>query len=132
MSEYEAARTIPASPELVFDVASDLETMDEWLPGGVHLEPADPPEVTVTRDGDAGRERALVRAERDQLRVEWGTRDTDEYAGWLQVTGFGAGPSEVTVHLSFFDPDQAPPASRVEDELSRSLDRLAEKVKGRG
>jgi uncharacterized protein YndB with AHSA1/START domain len=132
VTEYEASRTIAAAPESIFDVASDLGTMDEWLPRDVHVESADPPEVTVTHGADTDRERALLRADRDQLRVEWGTRDTDEYAGWLQVTGIGTGPSEVVVHLSFFDPEHAPPGSGVEAALNQSLDRLAEKVRERG
>ena len=131
MTEYEAARSIEAPPELIFDVASDPATMDEWLPRDVHVESAGPPEVTVTHGADAKRERALVRADRDQLRVEWGTRDTDEYAGWLQVTGIETKPSEVVVHLSFFDPEQAPPGPSVEAALSQSLDRLAERVRER-
>jgi uncharacterized protein YndB with AHSA1/START domain len=132
VTEYEAARTIEAPPELIFDVAYDPATMDEWLPHDVHVESADPPEVTVTHGPNADRERALVRGDRDQLRVEWGTRDTDEYAGWLQVTGIETKPSEVVVHLSFFDPDNAPPGPSVEAALGQSLDRLAEKVRERG
>ncbi|MFB9834771.1 SRPBCC family protein [Actinoallomurus acaciae] len=133
MTEYEASRTIAAAPESVFAVASDVGAMDDWLPRDVHVESAAPPEVTVTRGADTDRERALLRADPDRLRVEWGTRDTDEYAGWLQVTGIGTGPSEVIVHLSFFDPDHAPPGPDVEAALHRSLDRLAEKVEeGRG
>jgi uncharacterized protein YndB with AHSA1/START domain len=132
VTEYEAARRIAAAPELVFEVASDPRTMDEWLPRDVHVESADPPEVTVTHGADADRERALMRADRDQLRVEWGTRDTDEYAGWLQVTGIGTEPSEVIVHLSFFDPDHAPSGPSIEAALNQSLDRLAEKVRERG
>lgn len=132
MAEYEATRTIEAAPELIFDVASDPAVMDEWLPHDVHVESAGPPEVTVTHGAGADRERALLRGDRDQLRVEWGTRDTDAYAGWLQVTGIETRPSEVVVHLSFFDPDHAPPGPDVEAALSQSLDRLAEKVRERG
>ncbi|WP_433171826.1 SRPBCC family protein [Actinoallomurus sp. CA-150999] len=127
MSEYEASRSITAPAELVFDEASDPGTMDAWLPQDVHLESADLPEVTVSHGAD--RERALMRAERDQLRVEWGTRDTNEYAGWLQVTGIEPEHSEVVVHLSFFDPDHAPPGAKVEQALHESLDRLADKVR---
>jgi len=94
VTEYEAARTIEAPPELIFDVASDPAAMDEWLPHDVHVEPTDPPAVTVTHGAGADRDRALVRGDRDQLRVEWGTRDSDEYAGWLQVTGIETKPSE--------------------------------------
>jgi uncharacterized protein YndB with AHSA1/START domain len=132
VTEYEASRTIVAAPEAVFAVASDVGTMDDWLPRDVHVEPAAPPEVTVTHGADVDRERALLRADPDRLRVEWGTRDTGEYAGWLQVTGIGAGPSEVVVHLSFSDPAHAPPGPDVEAALHRSLDRLAEKVEEGG
>jgi hypothetical protein len=127
MTEYEASRPMDAAPEVVFDVASDLEVMDDWMPRDVHVVSADPPEVTVSHGDDT--DRALIRAQRDQLRVEWGTRDTDEYAGWLQVTGSGSGPSEVVVHLSFFE--HAPPGDRVEAALGQSLDRLEAKVRER-
>ncbi|MCO5999497.1 SRPBCC family protein [Actinoallomurus rhizosphaericola] len=129
MAEYERSRAFDAPPELVFDEASDPDTMDQWLPGEVHLESADLPEVTVEHGSE--RERALMRAERDQLRVEWGTRDTGEYAGWLQVTGIDPDRSEAVVHLSFFDEEHAPPRSRIEQELAESLDRLTEKVRHR-
>lgn len=132
MSEYEASRTVAAAPESIFDVAADPAVMDEWLPRDVHVVSADPPEVTVTHGDGTERERALMRAERDQLRLEWGTRDTDEYAGWLQVTGLGTGPSEVTVHLSFFAPEHAPPAPDVEAALNQSLERLEAKIRERG
>lgn len=136
MTEYEASRRMPAPPEQVFDVACDLQRMDDWLPRDVHLESADPPEaeVVVCHGADAERERALIRAQRDQLRVEWGTRDTDEYAGWLQVFGIQPEGSDVTIHLSFFDDEeegkeeQGPPRPMVEAALRQSLDRLAEMV----
>lgn len=129
MAEYERSRTFAAPPELVFDEASDPDTMDEWLPQEVHLESADLPEVTVSHGSE--RERALMRAEPDQLRVEWGTRDTDEYARWLQVMGIEPDRSEAVVHLSFFDDEHAPPRSRIEQELNESLDRLTDKIRQR-
>lgn len=129
MSEYEAHRTMPAQPEQVFDEASDLDTMERWLPHELHIESQQPPAVTVSHGPAAERERALVRAEQDQLRLEWGTRDTGHYAGWLQVAGLGSGSSEVTVHLSFFDPQTAPPRDEVESALGESLDRLADQVR---
>ncbi|MFJ6215437.1 SRPBCC family protein [Streptomyces sp. NPDC092296] len=131
MTEYEASRTMAALPELVYDEAADLRTMERWLPRDLHIEPQEPPAVTVSHGAEAERERALVRAEHDQLRVEWGTRDNGHYAGWLQVAGIGAGASEVTVHLSFFDPDTAPPGAQVEAALGQSLDRLADQVEMR-
>ncbi|KRV50545.1 hypothetical protein AQ490_15865 [Wenjunlia vitaminophila] len=131
MSEYEATRRLEALPELVFNEASDLRTMHRWLPSEVRVEPQEPPaaNVTVRHDGEEVRERALAEARKGQLRLEWGTRDEDRYAGWLQVAGIGSGASEVTVHLSFFDPDAEPPRPQVEAALERSLARLAEQVR---
>ncbi|GAB2625832.1 SRPBCC family protein [Streptomyces capparidis] len=131
MSEYETTRTFPALPEIVFDEASDLNSLNRWLPGEVHVDPEEPPAATVTvQHGEhAERERALARVRQEQMRVEWGTRDEDRYAGWLQVAGIGPGGSEVTVHLSFFEADAEPPREHVEQALERSLDRLAEQVR---
>jgi hypothetical protein len=120
---------MPALPEQVFDEASDLAAMERWIPRDLHIESQEPPAVTVSHGAAAERERALVRAEQDQLRLEWGTRDTGHYAGWLQVAGLGSGASEVTVHLSFFDPRTAPPREQVESALGDSLARLADQVR---
>lgn len=124
---------MPALPETVFDQACDIDRIDAWLPDELHVrpEPEDPPGVTV-HDDDTGRdERALLRAQDEQLRLEWGTRDDGRYAGWLQVSGIGSGASEVTVHLSFFDEGLAPPDHDVTATLDECLDRLAEQVRMR-
>jgi hypothetical protein len=44
----------------------------------------------------------LLRVDEDQRRVEWGSRGTSAYAGWLQVAG-GDGVSSLHLHLSFDD-----------------------------
>ncbi|WP_436763098.1 SRPBCC family protein [Streptosporangium sp. V21-05] len=135
MSEYERSRTIAAPPEVVFDRAGDLDNLDEWLPHDLHVQPGDLPAVTVHEDADgkgAGQDfRALLRTERDQLRMEWGTRDDGSYAGWLQVAGIGDAKSEVTIHLSFFDETHAPPGDAVDRALGDSLERLAGQVVAR-
>ncbi|GAA3070109.1 SRPBCC family protein [Streptosporangium carneum] len=129
MSEHERSRRIPAAPELVFDQASDLDRIDRWLPQDLHVRPDDPPAVTVHED-DTGRDaRALFRAERDQLRMEWGTRDDDRYAGWLQVASISPQESEVTVHLSFFEEEHPPSGDDIARALDESLERLAEQVR---
>ncbi|CCB72773.1 conserved protein of unknown function [Streptantibioticus cattleyicolor NRRL 8057 = DSM 46488] len=132
MVDYQATRTIDARPERVFAEASDPRTLDHWLPRGVHVESARLPEVTVSHGEPAERDRALMRTEDDRLRVEWGTRDSSEYAGWLQVAAGAAGSSEVTVHLTFRDPGHAPPGGQVEAALGQSLDRLADQVRQHG
>ncbi|GII77759.1 hypothetical protein Sru01_27410 [Sphaerisporangium rufum] len=130
MSEFERSRTMPAPAELVFEQASDLDRLDTWLPGELHVRADDPPAVTVHEDGSGQDARALFRAVPEQLRLEWGTRDTDGYSGWLQVADSGAGASEVTVHLSFFDESHAPPADQVDRTLDESLAKLADQVGG--
>ncbi|GAA3157027.1 SRPBCC family protein [Planomonospora alba] len=129
MSEYERSRTMTAPPETVFDKASDVDRLDSWLPHELHVRPEDPPAVTVHEDGTGKDERALFRAQRDQLRLEWGTRDDDRYSGWLQVSSISDQASEVTVHLSFFDEAHAPAREEIDHALEKSLERLAEQVR---
>ncbi|MGQ4420247.1 SRPBCC family protein, partial [Streptomyces sp. SAS_269] len=100
MSEYERSRTMPAQPEHVFDQAANVRQLDAWLPRELHVRVEDPPAVTVHEDDTDQDTAALMHAENDRMRIEWGTREQGGYAGWLQVAGIGSGASEVTVHLS--------------------------------
>ncbi|MCC9309565.1 SRPBCC family protein [Kitasatospora sp. RB6PN24] len=129
MTEYERTRTMPALPELVFDEAADTGRLDAWMPRDLHVRVDDPPAVTVHEDRSGADERGLLRALRDQRRMEWGTRDDGRYAGWLQVAGMGAGASQVTIHLSFFGGTSAPTREAVEQGLDESLARLEEQVR---
>ncbi|MFF4341296.1 SRPBCC family protein [Kitasatospora sp. NPDC001540] len=129
MTEYERSRTMPALPEPVFDEATGPGRLDTWMPRGLHVRADDPPAATVHQDRGGTDEPALLSTRREQLRMEWGTREDGRYAGWLQVAGLDGGTSEVTVHLSFFDEDSAPPAETVERELEESLARLEEQVR---
>ncbi|MCT9934114.1 SRPBCC family protein [Planotetraspora sp. A-T 1434] len=129
MSEFERSRRMPASAERVFDVACDVDRLDLWLPRDIHVRPDDLPAVTVHED-DTGRDaRGLLNEERDQLRMEWGTRDDNRYAGWLQVAGIHDESSDVTVHLSFFEEEHVPPAEVLDKALDESLERLEEQVR---
>ncbi|KJY43850.1 hypothetical protein VR41_01265 [Streptomyces sp. NRRL B-1568] len=129
MSEFERSRAMPALPEVVYDQACDLRRLEAWLPRDLHVRQEDPPAVTVHEDRTGEDAAAMVRLQKDRLRMEWGTRETGRYAGWLEVTGAGSGASTVTVHLSFFDESHAPSDGSVEDALEKSLDRLAEQVR---
>ncbi|GAA5059456.1 SRPBCC family protein [Streptomyces sp. SID10815] len=129
MSEYERSRTMPAQPEQVFDQAADLHRLDAWLPDDLHVRAGEPPAVTVHEDHTDQDTAGLLRAERDQMRIEWGTREQGSYAGWLQVAGIGSGASEVTVHLSFFDDSHDPGERAACDALDSSLRRLEEQVR---
>jgi hypothetical protein len=129
MTEYERSRTMPAQPEQVFDQAADIGRLDSWLPDALHVQAGELPAVTVHEDRTDEDTSALLRARRDQMRLEWGTRDQGSYTGWLQVAGIGSGASEVTVHLSFFDERHDPGATMVRDALDTSLQRLEEQVR---
>lgn len=129
--EIERARKMPAPASQVFDVVSDPSRLRDWLPT-VQTAAEDGPDLVHLegeRSGHHYEGDSLFRAERDQLRVEWGTRGQGDYAGWLQVYSHDDGTSEVNVHLSFFgDLDHAVRGSRAqeaEDELTSALDRLA-------
>ncbi|GGZ91839.1 SRPBCC family protein [Streptomyces echinoruber] len=129
MAEYERSRTMPARPEQVFDQAADMDRLGAWLPDELHVRTGEPPAVTVHEDRTGHDTAALLRAERDQMRLEWGTRDQGAYAGWLQVSGIGSGASEVTVHLSFFDEDHDPGERAAREALDAGLRRLEEQVR---
>jgi hypothetical protein len=85
----------------VFEVVSDLSRMPEWLPTQVDVRPTGDGEVHAhveQRDVDVD---GLVRVRPEQLRVEWGSDASPDYAGWLQVEHAAPGRSSVVLHLSF-------------------------------
>ncbi|GGS07573.1 hypothetical protein GCM10010252_53000 [Streptomyces aureoverticillatus] len=129
MTEYERSRTMPAQPEHVFDQAANVDQLDTWLPEALHVRAGDLPAVTVHEDRTDEDTSALLRAQREQMRLEWGTRDQGSYTGWLQVAGMDGGTSEVTVHLSFFDESHDPGKEAVDAALDTSLQRLEEQVR---
>ncbi len=131
MTEYERSRTMPAQPEQVFDQAANVSQLDAWLPHELHVRGAAPPAVTVHEDRTDQDTPALLRAERDQMRIEWGTREQGSYAGWLQIAGIGGGGSEVTVHLSFLEDSHDPGEQAARAALDDSLQRLEEQVRMR-
>jgi uncharacterized protein YndB with AHSA1/START domain len=131
--EYEESRGMPADAEIVFDVMSDVDAMQRWLPTTMDVEAAGPDRIHV--EGDAGGHHyatdGLFRAEQEQLRMEWGSEGPD-YAGWAQVYHSGAGASEVNLHLSFFG-DQAEAhrgaaADQMREGMREALKRLEEEV----
>lgn len=129
MTEYKRSRMMPALPEHVFDQAANIAQLDDWLPEALHVRAGEPPAITVHEDHTNEDTPAVLRARRDQLRLEWGTREEGSYTGWLQVAGTGSGASEVTVHLSFSDESHDPGEKAVYDALDRSLQRLEEQVR---
>ncbi|WP_406179133.1 SRPBCC family protein [Streptomyces sp. NBC_01006] len=129
MTEYERSRTMPALPEHVFDQASNVGQMDQWLPSELHVHTDQLPAVSVREDGVEDDKAAVLRARNDQMRLEWGTRENGGYTGWLQVAGHDGGPAEVTVHLSFLTGESDPGERAANDALDSSLARLEEQVR---
>jgi uncharacterized protein YndB with AHSA1/START domain len=131
--EYEESRGMPADAEIVFDVMSDVTTMERWLPTTMDVSTAGPGRVHVEGDADGHHydTQGLFRSRQEQLRIEWGSEGPD-YAGWAQVYHSGAGASEVNLHLSFFgDQPEAHAGARAEETrkgMREALDRLAEEV----
>jgi hypothetical protein len=132
MSEYEMTKTVAAPAGAVFAEAGDLEHSERWMEPSFHFEAEEPPAVTVVEPREHRGEHAMVRVSPEQMRIEWGSRESGRYTGWLQVEGSEEGPSQVVVHLSFFDPDAAPPRQEVEESLRRSLERLGARVERAG
>jgi uncharacterized protein YndB with AHSA1/START domain len=134
--EYEESRRMPADAATVFDVMSDVETMRRWLPTTMDVETAGPDRVHVEVDA-GGRHHAadgLFRAEKDQLRMEWGS-EGPEYAGWAQVYHSGDDASEVNLHLSFFGKQpqahRGAAAEQTRDDMLDALGRLEDEVSRR-
>lgn len=104
MSEYDAERTMQAPVDRVWEVASDVDRFPDWVPG---VEAAAQPAADTVDVQRGEREVAgLLRVDADQRRVEWGSRGTGSYAGWLQVHAGSGGVSSVHLHLSFDDVDE--------------------------
>lgn len=124
MAEYESARPMPAEAEVVFDVAADVDLMDRWLPSTMVVEPAGPNVVHVEADvaGQHHDTEGLFRARPDQLRLEWGSRDTPDYAGWLQVAHGDTGTSEATLHLSFLGDQPPAHGGAAADQVRAAMD----------
>ena len=130
MTEFEAERTMPADAQDVFAVVSDLDRLAEWLPHQVTVRPTDDGEVNATVEERHVDARGLVRVRPEQLRVEWGSDDSPEYAGWLQVEHADPGRSSVVLHLSFLghQPETRPHGharEEVQQWLDDGLERLA-------
>jgi uncharacterized protein YndB with AHSA1/START domain len=131
--EYEESRRMPAPADVVFDIMSDVETMQRWLPTTIEVADAGPDRVHV--EGDAGGQHystdGLFRAEKEQLRMEWGS-EGPEYAGWAQVYHEGDDASEVNLHLSFFgdqpEAHRGAAAGRTHQGMQEALQRLEEEV----
>src|SRR3954453_3723722 len=132
MAEFEAERRMPAEADAVFAIVGDLDRLPEWMPAPIGVRPtgdgeghpavgsphghADVESRDVHADG-------LVGVRPEQLRVEWGSDASPDYAGWLQVEHAEEGHSSVLMHLSFLgDQPEARRHGSAADEVRQWLD----------
>src|SRR6185437_11626515 len=101
MAEFEAERRMPADAEQVFAIVGDLDRLAEWMPAPIGVRPTGDGEVHADVEPRNVHADGLVGVRPEQLRVEWGSEDTPDYAGWLQVEHAEPGRSSVVMHLSF-------------------------------
>jgi hypothetical protein len=108
MAVHEVARSMPAAPDQVFDVAADPQKMPRWLPVLVG-------EDAVRTDG--------LRVVADARRLELGERGG--VRGWLEVRPEPSGGSDVVLHAETEGDDEG-----IRAELAGALLRLSNEVAG--
>lgn len=126
MAEFETERPIALPAAVVFEVASDMERMADWLPTTMAVDPAGSNRVHVegTVRGREYSATGLIGVRREQRRLEWGSQDSPDYAGWLQVAAADDGESSsVTLHLSFLGhQEQARPHGDAAEQMRHEMD----------
>jgi uncharacterized protein YndB with AHSA1/START domain len=101
MAEFEAERRMPAEAEQVFAIVGDLDRLSEWMPTPIGVRQTGDGAVHADVDSRDVHADGLVGVRPEQLRLEWGSEDSPDYAGWLQVEHAEPGHSSVVMHLSF-------------------------------
>jgi uncharacterized protein YndB with AHSA1/START domain len=123
MAEFEAERRMPADAETVFAVVGDLNRLGEWMPATIGVRPTADGEVHADVDARNVHAAGLVGVRPEQLRLEWGSEDSPDYAGWLQVEHAEPGHSSVLMHLSFLgDQPETRQHGHAADEVRGWLD----------
>jgi len=92
---------MPAEAEQVFAIVGDLDRLSEWMPTSIGVRQTGDGEVHADVDSRDVHADGLVGVRPEQLRLEWGSEDSPDYAGWLQVEHAEPGHSSVVMHLSF-------------------------------
>jgi len=131
MAEFEADRRMPADAETVFAIVADLDRLAEWLPPAIGVQPTADGEVHARVDPRNVDLDGLVGVRREQLRLEWGSEDSPDYAGWLQVSHAEPGHSSVLLHLSFLgDQPETRRHGNAADEVRAWMDDALSRLAG--
>ncbi|KOX19698.1 hypothetical protein ADK67_32655 [Saccharothrix sp. NRRL B-16348] len=117
-------RTMPADAEVVFDIVTDLEHLDSWLPTGAEVELYGPGLLRLWPFDGADDEpcERRVRIDWGHLKVQWGGDEATTYTGVLRVLRMTPGRSAVAVDLT--GPAHLP-QPLLDSWLARALDALA-------
>ena len=113
---------MPADADAVFAVVGDLDRLSEWMPEPVGVRPTGDGEVHADVEPRDVHADGLARVRPEQLRVEWGSEGSPDYAGWLQVEHADPGRSSVVLHLSFLGDQPEAHRGAAADELKGWLD----------
>ncbi|WP_298178591.1 SRPBCC family protein [Saccharomonospora sp.] len=138
MTDFEQTRVIDAKPEVVFDIASSMSSLESWTPEGVDVEHTGDGTLHawVSSGSEVRDEYGYVDTDRERLRLQWGGTDTG-YEGWLQAEPHGAkGDSTLaTLHVSFSGDQPETLGGEYSEEVDRkieeALDRLSMLVNDR-
>ena len=139
MSEYQATRTIQATPEHVFDFVSDVRNLPQYLPTTHDAKPQGQDRVRVqgqARGHDYNADGWLRRDENGR-RLEWGSDGDMNYSGSLEVRPSGGEAASVTVKLHFDPPEQMKRAmgdadAKIQEGLEAALQSIANHCEGHG
>jgi len=103
MNEYEHSQTVQAQADRVFDFASNLNNLPEYLPTvrQAIVQPGGRIRVQGEANGQPYDSDGTFRIDKARRRMEWSADGNRQYSGWLEVNEDGRHASEVTVHLSF-------------------------------
>ncbi|MEU3648828.1 SRPBCC family protein [Lentzea sp. NPDC034063] len=117
------SRSMPADAETVFEVVSDLEDANTWLPHPVEIELSSPGLLRVWLSGrtDELSAERRVAIDWESLRITWGSDPAASCSGTLQVLRLTATRSAVTVRMT------GPPgvaSSRVDTWIETALNAL--------
>ena len=131
MTEFEAERRMPAEADAVFAIVGDLDRLAEWMPEPVGVRSTGDGEVRADVESRDVHADGLVGVRPEQLRVEWGSENSPDYAGWLQVEHAEPGHSSVTMHLSFLgDQPETRRHGHAADEVRQWLDDALARLEG--
>lgn len=132
MNDYEQTLSIHASPEAIFEFVADVANLPRYLPTTHSAAPQGPGRVVVDGEakGHAYHADGFMRADRDALRLEWGS-DEGHYSGWMQLVD-DSGHTSVTVHLTMREKPgsgaQRPSDADIDEGITAGLESIRNHV----